>query len=154
MRLSADQLDARVAELTELLRNDGELTVRATPSGASPALIDFRIRAPGGAAGHDMSFRYAEMYEAGDAEWVLAEYVYLMASQAGLARLEYHWHPVGSTNEPVLHAHCMGIGSPARGHFRSHRILLEEARDEFLRRYAAEVQVDCRALYPFSTSRV
>ena len=150
MRLGGDGLDARVGQLTDVLRDDGELTVRTTMGGTSPALIDFRIRAPGGMAGHDMSFRYAELYETRGSDWLLVEYVYLMASRAGLGQREYHWHPVHGGSECVFHAHCTGLGSSRRGHFRSHRILLEEARAEFLRRYAAGEHVDCTDLYPYS----
>lgn len=101
-----------------------------------------------------MSFRYSETYEASDGGWTLVEYVYLMAWQTGLGQREYHWHPLGGADEAVLHAHCVGAGSSDRGHYRSYRVLLEEARDEFLRLYAAGEPVDCRDLHPFSQSRV
>jgi hypothetical protein len=118
-------------------------------------MIDFRIEAPGGRAGHDMSFRYAETYRReGRADWVLVEYVYVMASQTGLGQREYHWHPLRwSGGESVYHAHCLARGSDARQHFRSHRVLLEEARAEFLRTYAGGDGVRCSDLYPLTRPR-
>jgi hypothetical protein len=154
VRLTGGGFEARVNELAELLRADGEVTLRETPAGTSPAIIDFRIKSPGGGAGHNMSFRYTEVFETSDGAWTLIEYVYLMSSSTGLGQREYHWHPLRwSGGVAVYHAHCMGAGRAARGHFRSHRILLEEAREEFLRTYAGGDEVDCRDLYPLSEPR-
>lgn len=155
MRLSPRALEQRIDTLTESLRGDGDLTVRHSALGTSPAEIDFRIEAPGGRAGHDMTFRYSEVYERADgADWDLVGYVYLMASQTGLGQREYHWHPLGwSRGDPIHHAHCRARGGDARGHFRSHRILLEEARAEFLVDYAVGDGVDCADLYPLGMPR-
>jgi len=155
VRLSPHALELRIETLPESLRGDGDLTARHSALGMSPLEIDFRIEAPGGRAGHDMSFRYSEVYEQADgAGWVLVGYVYLMVSQTGLGQLEYHWHPLGwSRGDPIHHAHCRGRGSDARGPFRSHRILLEEARAEFLVIYAVGDGVDCADLYPLGKPR-
>jgi hypothetical protein len=156
VRLSPRALALRIETLTESLRGDGDLTARHSALDTSPVEIGFRIEAPGGRAGHDMSFRYSEVYEQADgADWVLVGYVYLMASQTGLGQREYHWHPLGwSLGDPIHHAHCRGRGSDARGHFRSHRVLLEEARAEFLVIYAVGDGVDCADLYPLGMPRV
>ena len=76
-----------------------------------------------------------------------------MSSQVGRGQLEYHLHPLRGTSGPVLHAHCLGLGSPERGHFRSHHLLLEEARDAFVRLYASGAAVDCRSLYPIAAPK-
>lgn len=143
--------EERLERIVALLRDDGDLDIRATPSGARPAVFDVRVKAPGGAAGQAMSFRYMERYGSEGGPPVPEGYVYLMASQTGLGQREYHLHRLGDSTGPVLHAHCLGLGAAARAHFRSHRVLLEEARDEFLRRYAAGDAVDCRDLYPLFT---
>jgi len=155
VRLASWTLEERIERLAEVLRGDGEVTARHSALDASPMAIDCRVEAPGGRAGHDMSFRYFEVYERADGpDWALVEYVYLMASQAGLGRREYHWHPLEwSRREPVYHAHCLGRGIEVRGHFRSYRVLLEEARAEFLRVYAAGAGVDCADLHPLSEPR-
>ncbi|MFH1475066.1 MAG: hypothetical protein ABIG85_04325 [Chloroflexota bacterium] len=155
MRLTSRALEERIETLVDLLRGDGDVSARHSAPGVSPAMIDFRIEAPGGRAGREVSFRYAEIYEREvGADWVLVEYVYLMASQTGSGRREYHWHPLRwSRGDSVYHAHCVGRGSNARGHFRSHRLLLEEARAEFLVTYAAGEGVDCTDLYPLSEPR-
>jgi hypothetical protein len=155
MRLARSAIEARADGLAELLRTDGELTLRATPGGASPAVLDFRIAAPSGEAGQDMSFRYAEVYEMSGARGLLVEYVYLMTWQTGLGERAYHWHAFQwSGGAAIHHAHCTGIGAVEGGHFRSHRVLLEEARAEFLRRYASGMVVDCQDLFPLSTPRI
>jgi hypothetical protein len=151
--LTGEELTERVEQVIELVRPDGDLVVRDTPRGADPAVFDIRIKAPGGAAGHDTSFRYYERYRRDSDAWTLDEYAYLMSSQVGRGQLEYHMHPLRGSGAPVLHAHCLGLGSPERGHFRSHQVLLEEARDEFRRLYAAEAAVDCRGLYPIATNK-
>jgi hypothetical protein len=155
VRLPSRALEERIQTLVDLLRGDGEVSARHSASGVSPLVIDFRVEAPGGRAGRDMSFRYSETYRReGRADWVLVEYVYLMASQAGSGQREYHWHPLRwSQGDPVYHAHCLGRGSKVRGHFRSHRVLLEEARAEFLLTYASGDGVDCADLYPLSEPR-
>lgn len=155
MRLSPRALELRIETLTESLRGDGDLTARHSALGTSPVEIDFRIEAPGGRAGHDMSFRYSEVYEQADgADWMLVGYVYLMASLTGLGQREYHWHPLRwSREDPIHHAHCRECGNEGRGHFRSHRILLEEARAEFLVIYAAGDGVECADLYPLGEPR-
>ena len=155
MRLAARALDERIESLAESLRSDGDVTARHSALGASPVQIDFRVEAPGGRAGHDMSFRYSEVYERAEGpDWMLVEYVYVMASLTRLGRREYHWHPLAwSRGEPVYHAHCVGRGSDVRGHFRSYRVLLEEARAEFLRVHAAGAGVDCADLRPLSQPR-
>lgn len=155
MRLTSRALEERIDTLVDLLRGDGEVGARHSAPATSPLVVDFRVEAPGGRAGHDMSFRYAETYErAGRADWVLVEYVYVMASLAGAGQREYHWHPLRwSDGEPVYHAHCSARGSSARLHFRSHRILLEEARAEFLRTYASGDGVNCSDLYPLARPR-
>ena len=155
MRLTARALEERVETLVDLLRADGEVEARHSAPGVSPVMIDFRVEAPGGRAGHDMSFRYSETYRReGRADWVLVEYVYVMASQARSGQREYHWHPLRwSQGDPVYHAHCSGRGSVDRAHFRSHRVLLEEARAQFLLTYASGEGVDCTDLYPLSEPR-
>lgn len=152
MALTGEELAGRTEEVIELLRPDGDLVVRETPPGADPAAFDIRITAPGGVAGHDTTFRYYERYDRGRDGWT-HEYVYLMSSQVGRGQFEYHLHRLGGSAGPVLHAHCRGLGSPIRGHFRSHLILLEEARTEFLRLYAAEATVDCGDLYQISAPK-
>jgi len=155
VRLTSRALEDRIETLVDILRGDGDVSARHSAPEISPVMVDFRIESPGGRAGHDMSFRYAETYEReGRADWVLVEYIYVMASQTGLGHREYHWHPLRwSSTEPVHHAHCSERGSDARQHFRSHRILLEEARAEFLRTYACGDGVDCSDLYPLSRPR-
>jgi hypothetical protein len=153
MALTGDELAERFEHVIELLRRDGDLIVRETPPGAEPAVFDIRITAPGGAAGHDTSFRYYERYGGDSDAWTLDEYVYLMASQVGRGQLEYHLHRLRGSAVPVLHAHCRGAGSPMRGHFRSHQVLLEEARNEFLQLYAAGAAVDCQGLYPLAAAK-
>jgi hypothetical protein len=146
--------DGRLERVVAMLRADGDLEIRSTPSGTGPAVFDIRVKAPGGAAGHDMSFRYMERFRPDAGAWVLEQYAYLMASQSGLGQREYHLHRLPGSTGPVLHAHCLGIGVGERAHFRSHRVLLEEARDEFLRRYASGAAVDCRDLYPLLSRKV
>jgi hypothetical protein len=147
-------LDEHVERIIRLLRSDGDLDVRTTPDSTSPAVIDVRIKAPGGDAGHAMSYRYLERYRADTGGWILEQYVYLMASQTGLGQREYHFHALPGSTGPILHAHCLGIGAGERGHFRSHRVLLEEARDDFVRRYASGNTIDCRDLYPLASPKV
>ncbi len=155
MRLTSAALEERIETLVDLLRDDGEVDAQRSAPGVSPVKVDVRIEAPGGRAGHEMSFRYSEVYERDDAaDWMLIEYVYRMASQTGAGQREYHWHPLRwSRGGSVYHAHCLGRGSEARGHFRSHRVLLEEASSEFLLPYAADAGVDCTVLYPLSEPR-
>jgi len=155
VRLTSGALEDRIETLVDLLRGDGEVSARHSAPEISPVMVDFRVEAPGGRAGHDMSFRYAETYErAGRTDWVLVEYVYVMASLTGAGQREYHWHPFRwSDGEPVYHAHCSARSSHPRQHFRSHRILLEEARAEFLRTYAGGDGVDCSDLYPLARPR-
>jgi hypothetical protein len=155
VRLTSRALEERIETLVDLLRSDGDVSALHSAPGVSPVMIDFRVEAPGGRAGHDMSFRYAETYwREVRADWVLVEYVYVMASQAGSGQREYHWHPLPwSSGDPVYHAHCSARGSDARLHFRSHRVLLEEARAEFLRTYAGGHGVDCSDLYPLAWPR-
>ncbi len=147
-------LDERVERLVAMLSTDGDLEVRTTPQGAGPAMLDLRIKAPGGEAGHDMSFRYMERYRRDTGRWTLEQYVYLMASQTGLGQRGHHFHRLSRSTGPILHGHCLGIGADERGHVRSHQVLLEEARDEFLRRYASGATVDCRDLYPLGSPKV
>ena len=149
----ASAVDGRRERIVAILRVDGDLDVRSTPDGSSPAVFDIRVKAPGGAAGHDMSFRYMERYRQDGGAWLLEQYVYLMASQAGLGQREYHFHRLRGSTAPVHHAHCVGIGAAERTHFRSHRVFLEEARAEFLRRNGSGATVDCRDLYPLSSPR-
>jgi len=54
---------------------------------------------------------------------------------------------------PVFHAHCLGLCADGRTRFRSHRAFFEDARAEFLRRYASGTAFDRRALYPLISSR-
>ena len=153
MRLTSDALGARIDELAEVLRRDGELVERHSQLNTSPTLIDFRIESPGGAAGHEMSFRYSESYERDADAWLMTEYVYLMSWQNGLGQLEYHWHSLPwSEGISIYHTHCQPPAG-TREHFRGHVMLLEEARGDFLARYAAGEPVDCQGLYPLGTMR-
>lgn len=148
MPISSEELSNRHEGLVELLAADGELDANELDLTVSPAALDFRIKAPGGQAGHLASFRYFEKYEWQNDVWSLAEYVYLISWQNGLGQYEYHWHPFQwSDGESVLHIHC----TPPRGtrsHSRGHFILLEEARSDLMIRYASEHPVDCAGLYP------
>ena len=153
MRLSARELDDRVARLAELLPRDGDVSLATSERGQVPFQMDARIKAPGGAAGHDMSFRYYEGYAWDGVAWELAEYVYLMSWQTGQGQLEHHWHAfLWSGGETIYHLHCTPSGG-ARGHFRDHLVFLDEARDEFRRRYAADESIDCSPYYPLDASR-
>ncbi len=152
MAISTADLQARHEALVQALSLDGEATANILDASASPAAVDIRIRAPGGRAGHAASFRYFEKYARSGAGWMLVEYVYLISWQNGLGQLEYHWHPLPwSAEEPIFHIHCQPPGG-ARGYFRSHALLLEEARTDLLRRYGAWMAVDCSGLYPLDAT--
>ena len=60
-------LDERVERLVGMLRTDGDLEVRTTPQGTGPAMLDLRIKAPGGEAGHDIIAVYASAGDEPDA---------------------------------------------------------------------------------------
>lgn len=154
MRLSHHDLDDRISRVAELLRRDGDLSLETSEPGQAPFQIDARIKAPGGAAGHDMSFRYYEEYAWDGVAWEPAEYVYLMSWQTGQGEIAHHWHAFRwSGGQAIHHLHCTPPRG-TRGHFRDHLIFLEEARDEFRRRYAAGDPIDCSLYYPLEASRV
>jgi len=153
LRISTEGLRARHRRLIDLLAHDGDLEANDLDPDDSPAAFDFRIKAPGGALGHLVSFRYFERYDRVGMAWQMVEYVYLVSRQNGNGQFEYHWHPLPwSAGRAVLHLHCQPPDGP-RGHFRGHVILLEEARVDLLRRYAAGAPVDCGNLFPLSSSR-
>lgn len=152
MVFSADELQARHAALIGALSGDGEIDVNNLDLSVSPAAVDLRLKAPGGLAGHKVSFRYFEKYVRSGAGWSLVEYVFLLSWQSGPGQLEYHWHPFRwSGDQAIFHIHCQPPRG-VRGYYRSHPLTLEEARADLLRRYASGVPVDCTGLYVLDTA--
>lgn len=149
---SADELQARHAALIGALSGDGEIDVNNLDLSVSPAAVDLRLKAPGGLAGHKVSFRYFEKYVRSGAGWSLVEYVFLLSWQSGPGQFEYHWHPFRwSGDQAIFHIHCQPPRG-VRGYYRSHPLTLEEARADLLRRYASGVPVDCTGLYVLDTA--
>lgn len=141
-------LDARQAYIVERCRLDGEITVDPVdPSDPEPE-ISVRIKAPGGAAGHDASFKYFEAFRRARGGFDLVEYAYGFWSQRGFGSLEYHWHPLPwSGEQSVFHIHCQPSSRP-RGHFRVHEMSFDEARARLRLIWASGAAVDCSGLYP------
>lgn len=147
MVLSAVDLQTRHAALIAVVSRDGELDVNNLDLSVSPAAIDLRVKAPGGLAGHDVSFRYFEKYVRSGTGWSLIEYIFLISWQNGPGQFEYHWHPFRwSAGQAIFHIHCQPQRG-VRGYYRSVPLTLEEARTDLLRRYASGVPVDCTGLY-------
>jgi hypothetical protein len=143
-------VEVRRASVLDLVRNDGDVEVRHSRPESPTPVVDIRIRAPGGRAGHLVSFRYFEVYRPGSGGLVIAEYAFGLYSQHGLGSLEFHWHPLpGSGGHNIHHVHCTP-GGPGRrrDHYRGHQMYLEEARARFLAIYASEAPVSCVGLYP------
>ena len=129
-----EELGERVEQVIRLLRPDGDLVVRETPRGADPAAFDIRIAAPGGAAGHDTSFRYYEHYARGSDAWK-ARPIHIpdgVADRTRSARIPPA--PPSRLGSRCLPRIAFGLGSPERGHFRSHQVLLGRTVFSALRR--------------------
>jgi len=143
-----EDLEARQAHVVEQCRRDGEVTVDPVdPTDAEPE-ISVRVKAPGGAAGHDASFKYSEVYRRAQDGFELVEYAYGFWSQRGLGSLEYHWHPLPwSDGQSIHHIHCRSSARP-RGHFRAHVMAFDEARTSLRLIWASASPVDCSGFYP------
>jgi hypothetical protein len=147
--MSSADLKAREEWIIGLARREGEVTYDPVdPSESSPE-ISIRVKAPGGPQPHLASFKYSETYAHDERGLVLAGYAYGYWSLQGRGSLEFHWHPLSwSDGASVYHIHCQPSGG-RRDHFRSHEMLLEEARDRFRTLYASDRSNDCSGLYPF-----
>lgn len=143
----AGDLEGRERYIVNRCHLDGAVTVDpVSPSDPEPE-ISVRVKAPGGTAGHDASFRYFEAYRRTGSGFELIEYAYGFWSQRALGSLEYHWHPLPwSARQSVFHVHCQP-GPQPRGHFRAHAMTFDEARAQFRLVWASADPIDCSGLY-------